>query len=151
MVGRSLVLVVLALTGALAGIVVVGLLRTTGPHDPVVSLEELREREVIYLEEQEIFVVYHEGEPIALSADAQHIGDKVEFCETSRLFESEAHGEKFDIRGIYFGGPARRSLDRYRVVVQGDRVTIDISEEIEGLARNKERALEPAGELCVPT
>ncbi len=37
--------------------------------DAVASMEDLREREVIFLEEERIFLVHNDGEPLALSAD----------------------------------------------------------------------------------
>jgi Rieske Fe-S protein len=149
-VGRGLILGVLVLIGAMAAIFVAGLVRTS-TEDPVVSLENLEEREVIYLEEDQIFVVYNDGEPLALSEDAQHLpGDRVRFCLTSRMFEAAAHGEKFDIRGYYFDGPARRGLDRYPVDVVGDSVTIDIGQEIEGPVRGSGPPRKPEGDFCIP-
>jgi Rieske Fe-S protein len=150
MVGRSLVVGALALVALLAAALLFGVSRSNTAEDPVVSLAELEDREVIYLEDEEIFVVYNDGEPLALSDDAQHVGDKVEFCLLSRMFEAPAHGEKFDIRGYYFGGPAERGLDRYPVRVSGDGVTIDDDEPITGPARGSVKPLEPEGDFCVP-
>lgn len=121
---------------------------TTG-EDPVASLSELQEREVLLLEEHSIFLVYNDGDPLALSADAQHVGDQVEFCESSQMFFSPAHGEMFDIRGYYYGGPAARGLDRYPVRIEGDGVYVELDRPIEGPPRGAGPALEPQGRFCV--
>lgn len=107
MSGRWLIVgtVVLVMLGA--GVLLYGLI-TSGSADPVASLEALQEERVIYLEEHHVFLVLDDGEPLALSDDAQHVGDRVEYCESSQMFESPAHNEKFDIRGyITTGGPRR--------------------------------------------
>ena len=120
----------------------------SNPGDAVASMEDLREREVIFLEEERIYLVHNDGEPLALSADAQHVGDEVEFCLSSRMFESPAHGEKFDIRGFYFAGPATNGLDRYPIRVQGDAVYVDSETVIPGPARGRGPASDPEGPLC---
>src|ERR671919_1893119 len=130
--GRFLILAAIVLLGGViaAGVIV----RSDGP-DPVASLQNLREREVLFLDEHDIYLVYNDGDPLALSSDAQHVGDDVEFCPQSQMFESPAHGEKFDIRGYYYGGPAARGLARYPVRVEGDGVFIDADRAIQGPPR----------------
>ncbi len=118
--------------------------------EPEVSLDDLREQEVIFLEDKAVFLVYNEGDPLALSADAQHLGDQVEYCSSSEMFESPAHGEKFDRRGYYYGGPAQRGLERFPVRIQDDGVYIDLEQPIQGPARGEGPVQEPAGALCVP-
>jgi Rieske Fe-S protein len=141
---RALILAFIALVVA----VVIGIATTGGPN-PVASLEELREEEVLFLDEHDIYLVYNDGQPLALSSDAQHVGDDVEFCRSSQMFESPAHGEKFDIRGYYYAGPARSGLDRYPVRVEGDGVYVDTDRPIEGPPRGAGPAREPEGRFCV--
>ena len=100
------------------------------------SLQELQEEGIMYLEEDEIYLVNNEGDPLALSSDAQHIGDRVTYCPSSNLFEA-AHGEKFNILGYYYAGPARRGLDRYPLEVEGDVLTVDLERPIEGAPRGE--------------
>ncbi|MGH2731224.1 MAG: Rieske (2Fe-2S) protein [Actinomycetota bacterium] len=138
--------IALVLVVGIAG--VIGLATSSGP-DPVASLEELREEEVIFLDEHDIYLVYNEGEPLALSTDAQHTGDEVEFCASSQMFESPAHGEKFDIRGYYYGGPARSGLNRYPVRVEGDGVYVDVDHPMGSPPRGAGPAREPEGSFCV--
>lgn len=149
MSGRLLLLGSLLLVALIAGAVAFGLLTSGGSAGPSVSMEELEEREVIHLVEDHVIFVLNDGDPLALSDDAQHVGDTVIFCESSRLFESLAHGEKFDILGHYFGGPAARGLARYPVIRDGDLVRADMDQEIEGPARGDVRTVEPAGDFCV--
>jgi nitrite reductase/ring-hydroxylating ferredoxin subunit len=140
----AMALVVLIGTAILFG------LASNGASDPVASLDVLRAREVILLEEQHIFLVYNDGGPLALSDDAQHVGDRVQFCESSQMFESPAHGEKFDIRGNYFGGPAERGLDRYPVRIEGDRIFVELEQLIQGPRRSEQAPMEPQGRFCIP-
>lgn len=149
MTRRLLLAASLLLAALIAGAMVFGFMTSGDPETVWVSLEDLHEREVIHLEKEHVFVVFNEGEPLALSDDAQHVGDTVIFCESSRLFESPAHGEKFDMHGRYFGGPAARGLSRYPVRREGDLLLIDTTKEIKGPPRGEGPALEPAGDYCV--
>lgn len=145
MAGIAVVMVAVA-------VAVIALWRTTTGQDglepPLASLSDLRAREIIFVEEHHLYLVLVKGGPVlAFSNDAQHVGDVVEFCVTSRMFESAAHGEKFDILGNYFAGPARRGLDRYPVRLQGDQIHVDLDGKWEGTARGH-GALEPSGDFC---
>ena len=94
--------------------------------------------------------IYNGGDPIALAADAQHVGDDVVFCESSQLFESPAHGEKFDIRGYYYGGPGARGLARFAVRIDGDNLLIDTDHRFQGPPRGSGPPQEPQGPFCIP-
>jgi Rieske Fe-S protein len=129
----------------------VGIATTGDPNEPeaVASLDDLRERGVVFLEDEGIYLVYNDGDPLALDSDSQHVGDKVVFCESSQMFESPAHGEKFDIRGHYFGGPAAGGLDRYPVRLDGDGLFVAIHEPIAGPPRGSGRVSDPQGPFCI--
>ena len=131
------------------GVAVVFGIATTGGPEPVASLDDLREQEVLFLDKHHVFLVYNDGSPLALSDDAQHLGDRVEFCESSQMFESPAHGETFDIRGYYYGGPAQRGLDRYPVRAEGDGIYVDLNHPIQGPERGEARPREPEGPFCL--
>jgi len=145
---RALIPAVIALV-LLLGVAGVISIATSGDPDPVASLEELREKEVLFLDEHDVYLVYNDGDPLALSSDAQHVGDEVEFCRSSQMFESPAHGEKFDIRGYYYAGPAMRGLARYPVRVEGDGVYVDVDHPMGGPPRGAGPAREPEGPFCV--
>lgn len=148
--GRVLILAVIALIVAVAVAVVVGI-ATSGDPDPVASLEDLRQQKVLSLDEHNVFLVYNEGDPLALSDDPQHLeGEHTEWCESSQMFETPTHGEKFDRRGYYYGGPAMKGLDRYPVRVENDAVYVDFDGPISGPERGAEEPLEPEGPFCVP-
>lgn len=117
---------------------------------PLAALSDLRDRDVLFIEEHGIYLVNTGTTPLALSNDAQHVGDTVEFCTTSGMFESAAHGEKFDIQGNYYAGPAARSLTRYPVRVVGQQIFVDLDREIPGPPRDAQEPLEPEGRFCVP-
>lgn len=119
--------------------------------DPVASMDALEEREVLFLEEHHIYLVHNDGDPLALSDDPQHLeGEHTEWCESSQMFETPTHGEKFDRRGNYYAGPAAKGLDRYAVRVDGEAIYVDLDELIPGPERGAERAIEPEGPFCIP-
>ena len=151
---RKLALSATALLLILGAVALVALSRSKAGDPatvPLAALSELRARDVLFIEEHDIYLVNTEATPLALSNDAQHVGDIVEFCTSSRMFESAAHGEKFDIRGNYYAGPAARGLARYPVRVVGQQIFVDLDRELPGPDRGAQDALEPKGRFCVPT
>ncbi|MFP5308856.1 MAG: hypothetical protein ACLGIR_04680 [Actinomycetes bacterium] len=46
-----------------------------------------------------------------------HLGHLDAWCPTSRNFESDAHGERFDAYGFWLGGPSPRGYDLVRAYV----------------------------------
>lgn len=96
-----------------------------------------------------MFLVYNDEEVLALSDDAQHLpGEHTEWCESSQMFETPTHGEKFDRLGNYYGGPATKGLDRYPVAVEEDAIYVDLERVIPGPERGAEQVLEPEGPFC---
>lgn len=139
-------------TATLIAVVSIAILiaTTVGPYAEA-SLETLREERVIFLEEHHIFLVYNDGDPLALSDDAQHLdGEHTEWCERSQLFQTPTHGETFDRRGYYYSGPASKGLDRYPVEIDGDQIRIDLDPDfiIPGPERGAVEPLPPVGALC---
>jgi Rieske Fe-S protein len=133
-----------------AGVALAIALTESTPTHSLVTMTELRQRQVIRMEERPVFLVYNDGKPLALSDDAQHLGsdDRVVFCKSSGMFESPAHGEKFDLAGRYHGGPARRGLDRYRLWVDDGQVFVDFGDVIHGPKRGEPAGDEPIGPFC---
>ncbi len=134
--------------GLVAAVIAIGLAERD--REAVMSLGELRDKGVVFVADESLHVVWNEGTPVALSADAQHVGDEVRFCSSSGMFESAAHGEKFDGRGLYYGGPARRGLDRYPVRVEGGAIFVDLEHPITGPPRGAGPVQEPKGRFCIP-
>ena len=135
--------------GTLAAIFLPDAPSSQGPR--LATTEELEDRGVIEVAEHDIFVVWNDGEPLVLSADAQHVGDDVVWCESSQMFESPAHGEKFDSRGYYYGGPARAGLGRYAYSVIDGVIYRESEEPTPGPSRGRGPAQDPEGPFCVPT
>lgn len=151
MAARRLVLGVIAMTVLVCVSLIAGFVSSAQEISiPSANLADLKERQVIYLEDDHVFLVHHRDEVFALSDDAQHVGDTVRYCASSGLFESTAHGEKFDIRGVFLAGPALRGLDRYEVRVEGGVVLVDLQNRIEGPARGEMQPLDPIGPFCPP-
>lgn len=151
MVRRALILSTTALVLIIGAAIFFGLATSSGGPAPVASFDELREAGVLFLEDEHTFLVYNDGELLALSDDPQHLeGEHTEWCETSQMFETPTHGEKFDDQGYYYAGPAQRGLDRYPVRVEGDAIYVNFEEAIAGPERGRGLAFEPQGELCVP-
>lgn len=149
MSGRVLIFATIALAAVLGGAVVFAIV-TSGSSDAVASLDDLRDKGVMFLVDDHIFLVYNDGDPLALSDDPQHlVGEHTEWCERSHMFETPTHGEKFDRRGYYYAGPAARGLDRHPVRAEGDHLYVNPDELIPGPERGTEKPLEPEGPFCV--
>lgn len=147
--------------GALALILVVAVLAIFWPGRfddrgmRLISVEDLEARKVVEFGQHEVFIVWNEGDPLVLSSDAQHLGDDVVWCESSQLFESPAHGEKFDGRGFYYAGPGRSGMGRYPYAVIDGHLYVDPGDlrgdPPPGPERGKGPPHEPQGPFCVPT
>ena len=114
----------------------------------IADVEQLQLETVIYDSSHRAFAVWNEGNPLVLSALVPHMeGERALFCTTSQQFGGP-HGEKFDARGYYYGGPAQWGLDRYESRVQDGVVQFDPQDLNQGPARGEGPALEPAGRFC---
>ena len=110
------------------------------------KVDDVAAQRVLYLEGPAVFVVATGSEFLALSADSQHVGDRVLFCSSSQTFTSPAHGESFDGLGHYLGGPASGDLGRFQTRVVGDQVVVDLS-TVE-LPPRSETSSAPVGSRC---
>ena len=148
--GSKLVLALSALTMVCVVVIATAILTGGDADDALVSLEDLEEHGVMEFEEEHVFLVFNDGEPLALSDDPQHLqGEYVEWCESSQMFEAPTHGEKFDRLGNYYAGPAARGLARYPLYVEGGGVYVDLEDQIPGPERGADEVLEPEGPYCV--
>jgi Rieske Fe-S protein len=111
------------------------------------TVDEVQSRQVFYLAEHGVFAVAADGRFLALSDDARHVGDRVLYCAQDNTFSSPAHGETFDRLGRYMFGPAAGDLGRYRIVVTGDPVLVDLLGELE-LPDRSPTSDAPAGPRC---
>jgi nitrite reductase/ring-hydroxylating ferredoxin subunit len=129
--------------------IVIAIANSGDENGPLSSLSELEDEGVIEIEDEHLFLVYNDGEVLALSDDPQHLpNEHTEWCESSQLFETPTHGEKFDRLGNYYAGPAMKGLDRYPVAVEGDAIYVDLERLVPGPERGAETALEPEGPFC---
>ena len=112
------------------------------------SLQELAERDVIYVPPARAFLVHQPEAPLALSARSPHLGARVRYCASSEWFQ-DRYGAMFDARGRYVLGPADRGLDRFHIEIHEDEIYIDTTEIILGPPRG-DRDLEAAGPFCGP-
>jgi cytochrome b6-f complex iron-sulfur subunit len=87
---------------------------------------------------------------MALYQRCVHLGCRVPFCQTSKWFECPCHGSKYNAAGEYQLGPAPRGMDRFKVTVSGDAVTVDTSQVVIGPPRGTDTISEPPqGPFCV--
>ena len=116
----------------------------------VADLGSLRDASIIYRPKLKIFVVAHDRGVLALSAISPHrpdLGERVLFCRSSDMFEAP-HGEKFDLLGVYFAGPAPRGMDRVAVKVEDGQVFVNPDDTNLGPARGESNPHEPTGPFC---
>jgi cytochrome b6-f complex iron-sulfur subunit len=69
---------------------------------------------------------------VALFQTCPHLGCRVPECVTSQWFECPCHGSQYNQVGEQKGGPAPRGMDRFPMSVDGDVLTVDTGEIIEG-------------------
>lgn len=89
----------------------------------------------------------------ALYRKCVHLGCSVPHCAASMLFECPCHGSKYRLHGEHLEGPAPRGLDRFPVVVEGGKVTVDTGKLQVGPPRGTdtwERFARQQGDFCVP-
>lgn len=87
---------------------------------------------------------------VALWQTCPHLGCRVPECVTSQWFECACHGSQYNRVGEHKGGPAPRGMDRFPVVVDGDTITVDTSEVIDGPPRGTNTTGQEAeGPHCV--
>ena len=87
---------------------------------------------------------------MALYQKCVHLGCRVPFCEQSQWFECPCHGSKYNRAGEYRDGPAPRSMDRFKVVVQDGLLQVDTSQVIIGPPRGTDTIRQdPEGPFCI--
>jgi cytochrome b6-f complex iron-sulfur subunit len=87
---------------------------------------------------------------MALYQKCVHLGCRVPFCQTSQWFECPCHGSKYNEAGEYQLGPAPTGLNRFKIIVEGDKVLVDTSNIIPGPPRGTNTTHQsPEGPFCV--
>ena len=118
------------------------------PADDSVRLDDIRSGGgVVYLEDEQVFLVADGEDVLALSAESPGRGTRLLYCASSRTFRGP-HGEAFDSSGAYFAGPAPRDMDRYAVEVDDGAVEVDLSDKTVAPGRSRRADAEITGELC---
>ena len=69
---------------------------------------------------------------VALYQKCPHLGCRVPWCKASQWFECPCHGSQYNRVGEKKGGPAPRGLDRFPVVVNGARLSVNTGLVVEG-------------------
>ncbi|MBC7771242.1 MAG: ubiquinol-cytochrome c reductase iron-sulfur subunit [Pyrinomonadaceae bacterium] len=64
------------------------------------------------------------GEVIALAPQCTHLGCAYHWADDKNEFQCPCHTSAFSMEGKVLGGPAPRSLDRYEVKVEGNRLLL---------------------------
>jgi cytochrome b6-f complex iron-sulfur subunit len=87
---------------------------------------------------------------MALYQKCVHLGCRVPFCQTSQWFECPCHGSKYNEAGEYQLGPAPTGLNRFKLSIANDIVTVDTSNVIAGPPRGTNTTNQtPEGPFCV--
>lgn len=64
----------------------------------------------------------------ALTNVCNHLGCLVSFDKENKQITCPCHGSKFSLDGTYIEGPAKRGLDRYKIILtENGKLTIDMS------------------------
>jgi hypothetical protein len=118
-----------------------------GGWQTVLTVDALERAGVAYIQNAGVFVVATDGGPVALSAASPHPDHRLLFCPSSETFQG-IHGEVFDRRGFYVGGPSPRGMDRVAVRTQEGVVQIDADDVQPGPPRGSGPPEDPSGPLC---
>jgi hypothetical protein len=118
-----------------------------GGWQAVMSVDALERADVAYIQNAGVFLVHTEGAPVALSAASPHPNHRLLFCPSSDTFQG-VHGEVFDRRGFYLGGPSSRGMDRVAVRVEEGVVQIDADDVRGGPPRGAGPPADPTGPFC---
>ncbi|MGZ4148452.1 MAG: QcrA and Rieske domain-containing protein [Actinomycetota bacterium] len=79
-----------------------------------------------------------------------HLGCRVPWCTSSKWFECPCHGSKYNGAGEYQLGPAPRGMDRFKITIDGETVTVDTSAVVLGPPRGTNTINQPPqGAFCV--
>ncbi len=70
---------------------------------------------------------------LALYKVCTHLGCLYEWRSDETRFECPCHGSRFEITGEYIKGPARRSLDRFKLIAEAPDGSVRVSEKGEPL------------------
>lgn len=146
---RLQILLLLAVAVFVAAVVAINWAAGAESWERVARLTDVTAHKPLYYEELELYLARSPDGLLALSARGPYEMEKVEFCLTSRLFHAPRSGSRFDRYGIYYGGPAPRSMTRFSVRVEEGIVYVQPQDPIEGPARGEVEALEPEGPLCL--
>ncbi|MBP9115067.1 MAG: Rieske 2Fe-2S domain-containing protein [Acidimicrobiia bacterium] len=121
------------------------------PKDNAVAVEAAN-KVAEYTKDKSIFDAMTETGIVALYQRCPHLGCRVPWCGSSQWFECPCHGSKFNRVGEKVGGPAPRGMDRFPVVVAGDKLTINtnLSSIVSGPPIGTDTTKQGAeGPLCV--
>jgi cytochrome b6-f complex iron-sulfur subunit len=84
---------------------------------------------------------YSDAELVAMEAGfvplyqkCPHLGCRVPECTTSQWLECPCHGSQYNRVGEKRGGPAPRGMDRFAASIDGDVLTVDTGQIIQGPA-----------------
>lgn len=88
---------------------------------------------------------------VAFLGRSTHLGEPIAWCASAEVFDSPAHGEKWDRYGAYLAGPAPRDLDRLDSEVDGSALVVHVDRVIEADGRSDGDRASLSGPLCFGT
>jgi hypothetical protein len=98
------------------------------------------------------WIVLHDGTLLALNTSGplpDEFGRQgVGWCPSSGGFGANGTGSRYDAAGNVVSGPAPRGLDRFRVVVDDGRVSVDFTSLTAGAPRGRADLVPAAGRAC---
>ena len=79
----------------------------------------------VMVESEFVLFQTHQG-PLAVSRTCTHLGCRINYLEEEKLFLCPCHQSRFDSRGKYLSGPARKDLSIFKVLPfeDGQGVTV---------------------------
>lgn len=98
------------------------------PEDTFFSLSELPENssKFILIDDEPVLVIRKSGEDIiAFSAVCTHLNCLVGYRKNEKDIICNCHESTFNLDGVPLSGPAKKQLSKYKVIKEGDKITIN--------------------------
>lgn len=100
-------------------------------------IDSIQPNSVIYEPEQKVFIVRDEqGSFYALSAVCTHLGCTTKWNvsgidgDSNNVIACPCHGSLFNKKGELIEGPAQRSLDKFRLRIEDNKLIVDTGEKV---------------------
>lgn len=88
-------------------------------------IDDFLPNQPVFFKEYRTWIIRFSDRIIALSGRCTHLGCTPKWLASDGKFKCPCHGSGFRITGINFEGPAPRALERFQILLVGDRLIVE--------------------------